>query len=380
MNSDNLPLPAPRAPTVLGQLRERIRYLHYSMRTEDAYVHWVGQFIRFHKMRHPAQMGAAEVEKFLMWLVAERNVAASTHKQALSSLLFFYGKVLQVDLPWLKEIGRPRLQRRLPVVMTRDEVDRVLGFMEGEFQLLAQVLYGTGMRITEALQLRTKDIDFDHRAIIVREGKGGKDRVVMLPQLVVPGLRAQLARSREVWAADHAADKAGVYMPYALERKYPRAGASWPWFWVFPQDHHSADPRSGVVRRHHLYDQTFQRAFKRALVRAEIMKPATPHTLRHSFATHLLQAGYDIRTVQELLGHANVETTMIYTHVLKVGGGGVRSPLDLPRAQEPVAPYVVGESGRSPARPCRDRSPLLLPFAAARARMAGAGGERQPRI
>jgi integron integrase len=333
MPANSQELPALQATTILGRLRERIRYLHYSIRTEDAYVYWVRQFIRFHKMRHPGEMGALEVEGFLMWLATKRNVAPSTHRQALAALLFLYGKVLEIDLPWLQEIGRPRTQRRLPVVLTKEEVQRVLGLMEGEYQLLAQLLYGTGMRITEGLQLRVKDIDFDHRAVIVREGKGGKDRVVMLPQRVVPGLREQLARSRELWSADQAVGRAGVYMPYALDRKYPRAGGSWAWFWVFPQDHHSADPRSGVVRRHHLYDQTFQRAFKRALIRAEVFKPATPHTLRHSFATHLLQSGYDIRTVQELLGHANVETTMIYTHVLKASGGGVRSPIDtLPEA------------------------------------------------
>ncbi len=204
-----------------------------------------------------------------------------------------------------------------------------LTLLQGEHRLLAQLLYGTGMRIHEALQLRVKDVDFEHQAIVVREGKGGKDRVVMLPQSLVPALREQLGRARVLWAADQAQGNGGVAMPDALERKYPRAGSSWTWFWVFPQATHSTDPRSGVVRRHHLYDQTFQRAFKRAVQEAGIQKPATPHTLRHAFATHLLQAGYDIRTVQELLGHADVSTTMIYTHVLKVGGGGVRSPADL---------------------------------------------------
>ena len=214
------------------------------------------------------------------------------------------------------------------MVLSADEVLRVLTLLAGEHRLLAQLLYGTGMRISEGLQLRVKDVDFERRTLIVRCGKGGKDRALMLPDAVVPALREQLARARVLWAADAAAGRAGVSMPDALARKYLRAGASWAWFWVFPQADHSTDPRSGVVRRHHLYDQTFQRAFKRAVLHAGIETPATPHTLRHSFATHLLQSGYDIRTVQALLGHADVSTTMIYTHVLKVGGGGVRSPLD----------------------------------------------------
>ncbi|MFG6442808.1 integron integrase [Roseateles sp. LKC17W] len=321
-------LPPLRAPKLLDQLRERIRYLHYSRRTEQAYVHWCRAFIRFHGLRHPADMGAAEVEAFLQWLAAERNVAASTHNQALSALLFLYIKVLELDLPWLVNIGRPTVRRRLPVVLAPDEVAAVLSGLEGEHRLLARLLYGTGLRLQEALQLRVKDVDFDHQALIVRGGKGDKDRVVMLPAALQAGLRAQLANGHAVWAADAAAGQGGVELPHALERKYPRAGHAWSWFWVFPQGHHSTDPRSGVVRRHHLYDQTFQRAFKRAVAAAGITKPATPHTLRHCFATHLLQGGYDIRTVQELLGHSDVATTMIYTHVLKLGGGAVRSPLD----------------------------------------------------
>ena len=328
MKSSTSQLPPLKSAKVLDQLRERIRYLHYSIRTEETYVYWVRAFIRFHRLRHPATMGGADVEAFLSWLVSSRNVAASTHKQALSALLFFFGKVLGVDLPWMTEIGRPRAKRRLPVVLTPDEVAQVFCFLEGEHRLFAQLLYGTGMRINEGLQLRVKDIDFGRGTIIVREGKGGKDRAVMLPQRLIPGLRGQLARARILWAADQEAGRGGVAMPDALDRKYPRAGASWTWFWVFPQDTHSVDPRSGVVRRHHMYDQTFQRAFKRALSCTGVAKPATPHSLRHSFATAVLQAGYDIRTVQELLGHSDVATTMIYTHVLKVAGGGVRSPMD----------------------------------------------------
>ena len=328
VKSSTPPLPPLLSVKVLDQLRERIRYLHYSIRTEEAYVYWVRAFIRFHGLRHPNTMGGAEVEAFLSWLASTRRVAASTHKQALSALLFFFGKVLAIDLPWMQEIGRPRTKTRLPVVLSPDEMARVLCALKGEHRLFAQLLYGTGMRISEGLQLRVKDLDFGLNTIIVREGKGGKDRAVMLPQRLVPGLREQLARAWMLWSADQEAGRGGVAMPDALERKYPRAGTSWNWFWVFPQDTHSVDPRSGVVRRHHLYDQTFQRDFKRAVSVARIVKPATPHSLRHSFATTLLQTGYDIRTVQELLGHADVATTMIYTHVLKVGGRGVHSPMD----------------------------------------------------
>jgi integron integrase len=273
-------------------------------------------------------MAGPEIEAFLNWLVNERHVAASTHRQTLSALLFLYTKVLELQIPWLVEVGRPRVQRRLPVVLSQDEVAAIFRELDGAQRQFAQFLYGTGMRLSEALQLRIKDVDFAHRSVIVRQGKGGKDRVLMLPQSLVPAIREQLARAHALWTVDQVQGKGGVHMPDALDRKYPRAGSSWPWFWVFPQASHSTDPRSGVVRRHHMFDQTFQRVFKRAVHAAGITKPATPHTLRHAFATHLLQAGYDIRTVQDLLGHADVSTTMIYTHVLKVGGGAVRSPMD----------------------------------------------------
>lgn len=287
MQSSPSPLPPLRSVKVLDQLRERIRYLHYSVRTEEAYTHWVRAFIHFHGRRHPAEMGGAEIERFLSWLAVERNVAASTHRQALAALLFFYAKVLGQDVPWMQEIGRPRTQRRLPAVLSPSEVARVLQCLrDGEHRVLGQLLYGTGMRITEGLQLRVKDLEFDRGAIIVREGKGGKDRVVMLPRSLQASLQEQLARSRALWAGDRGAGAGGVWMPDALERKYPRAATSWPWFWVFPQATHSTDPRTGVIRRHHLHDQAFQRAFKRATHQAGVHKPATPHTLRHSFATH----------------------------------------------------------------------------------------------
>lgn len=321
-------LPTLRSPRLLDQLRERARLLHYSRRTEQAYVHWCRSFIRFHGLRHPALMGAAEVEAFLTSLVVERGLSASTHRQALSALLFLYSKVLGTQLPWMSEVGRPRVKKRLPVVLSQEEVAAVFRGLEGELRLFAQVLYGTGMRLSEALALRVKDLDFAHRAIVVRHGKGGKDRVLMLPDSLVPALRCQLSSAHALWCKDERDGRSGVEMPDALDRKYPRAGGSWPWFWVFPQATHSVDPRTGVVRRHHMFDQTFQRAFKRAVASSGVTKAATPHSLRHAFATHLLQAGYDIRTVQDLLGHADVATTMIYTHVLKLGGGAVRSPLD----------------------------------------------------
>ena len=321
-------LPPLTAVKLLDQVRERVRYFHYSIRTEEAYVYWVRGFIRFHGTRHPRDMGVADIERFLSHLATERQVAASTHKQALSALIFLYERVLCMDMPWLGEIGRPKSQRKLPVVLTPDETAAILGALEPKYQLVGQLLYGTGMRLLEGLRLRVKDIDFGHQAIVVRDGKGSKDRTVMLPVRLAAPLRAHLARIRQVWEHDRAAARAGVWMPGALEAKYPRHGQTWPWQWAFPTDDLCACPRTGVERRHHMADKTFQRAFKKAVALAQVSKPATPHTLRHSFATHLLQAHYDIRTVQELLGHADVSTTMIYTHVLKVGGGGVRSPLD----------------------------------------------------
>ncbi len=320
--------PPLQSQKILEQVRERVRYLHYSMRTEEAYLYWIRFFIRWAGVRHPRDMGADEVRDFLTFLAVRRGVSASTHRVALSALLFLYQKVLCFDLPWLDGLARPTVPRRLPVVLTQEEVGRIFALLSGDHAVLARLLYGTGMRITEAIQLRVKDVDFDHRAIVVREGKGFKDRVVMLPQSLVETMKQQLADARARWSQDVAANQAGVFMPHALEKKYPKAGASWGWFWVFPQSHHSRDPRSGVRRRHHMYDQTFRRDFQRAVQQAGIFKPATPHTLRHSFATHLLQSGYDIRSVQELLGNADVKTTMIYTHVLNVAGRGVISPLD----------------------------------------------------
>lgn len=338
------------SPTVLGRVRECIRLQHYSVRTEASYVYWVRKFLRFHRMRHPAQMGQEEVEAFLTWLAADQRVSAATHRQALAALLFLYTRVLRLDLPWLSNIGRPSEKRRLPVVLTPEEVAAVLSGLEGVHGLLGRLLYGTGMRMAEALQLRVKDLDFGHRSIIVRAGKGDKERVLMLPASLEAALRQHLESIQPMWAGDRSAGRPGVCLPTALDRKYPRAGQAWTWFWVFPQERVSRDPRSGTVRRHHLYPQTFQRAFRRAVLWQRLAKLATPHTLRHSFATHLLQAGYDIRTVQTLLGHADVSTTMVYTHVLRVGGAGVQSPVDR-LSLLPAIPTRRGcESGSSSSR------------------------------
>jgi integron integrase len=322
-------------PRLLESLRQQIRYMHYSLRTEEAYVQWVRAFIRFHGLRHPSELSQPEVEAFLSWLAAERQVAPSTHRQALSALLFLYQKVLRLDLPWMGDIGRPRTERRLPVVLSADEVLRVLAQLDVQGQqlraphgLVGRLLYGTGMRLLEGLRLRVKDIDFERRALVVREAKGAKDRIVMLPAALESPLRAQLVAAHATWADDRACGLPGVHVPHALARKYPRVAESWAWHWVFPQAQPGWDPRGACLRRHHLLEGNFQRVFRLAVVDAGIHKPASPHTLRHSFATHLLLSGYDIRTVQELLGHADVSTTMIYTHVLRLGGGAVRSPLD----------------------------------------------------
>ncbi len=329
MKPRNPPLQSVR---LLDQVRERIRYLHYSLSTEKTYLYWVRFFIlwhgRNHKMTHPRDMGAKEVEAFLTMLATERKVSASTHNQALSALLFLYREVLEADLPWLTNINRPTQTKRIPSVLTKDEVASLLAVMDGETALLARLLYGTGMRLMEGMRLRIKDVDFERHVIIVREAKGNKDRVVMLPRSLAPALRVQMLAARVRWEADRQVQAAGVQVPDALEVKYPRLGQTWGWFWMFPSPTLSTDPRSGVERRHHLFEERLQRSLKKAVALAGIVKLVSVHTLRHSFATHLLQSGTDIRTVQELLGHSDVSTTMIYTHVLKVAAGGTASPLD----------------------------------------------------
>ncbi|GHU36637.1 integron integrase [Betaproteobacteria bacterium] len=315
-------------PKLLDQVRERLRLKHYSIRTEHQYVQWARRFILFHQKRHPAEMGAAEVEAFLTHLAVQGNVAAATQNQALSALLFLYREVLGVDLPWLENVVRAKRPARLPVVLTRREVAAVLDRIQGTHGLMARLLYGTGMRLMECMRLRVKDVDFERAEILIRDGKGGKDRVTMLPQTLLAPLQVHLQARRQLYEEDSAKGMAGVYLPDALARKYPEAATNWGWQFVFVAGSYSVDPRSGEKRRHHMDEKLLQRAMKKAVLAAAIVKPATPHTLRHSFATHLLEGGYDIRTVQELLGHADVSTTMIYTHVLNKGGRGVASPLD----------------------------------------------------
>jgi integron integrase len=316
-------------PKLLDRMRTLMRTMHYSIRTEDAYVQWARRFILFHGKRHPSTMSAAEINEFLSHLAVDRNVSASTQNQALSALLFLYRELLGDDVPWLENLVRARKPERLPVVLTRDEVRMILGHMHGTTQLVARLLYGTGMRVLEALRLRVKDVDFDRHEIVVRRGKGDKDRRTVFPRTLAAPLREHLGRVRELHDRDVVEGFGTVWMPDALAVKYPNAGRSWPWQWVFPAACRSADPRQpGTVRRHHLGPHLVQRAVHQAVVAAGIAKQAAPHTLRHSFATHLLESGSDIRTVQELLGHSDVRTTMIYTHVLGMGANAVRSPLD----------------------------------------------------
>lgn len=344
-------------PKLLDQVRDRIRRKHYSLRTEEAYAHWIRRYIFFHGKRHPRAMGAAEVEKFLMHLAVAGRVSASTQNQAMSALLFLYKEVLGQTLPWLDNIESARRSKRLPVVLTREEVEALLQRVHGTAGLMLRLIYGTGMRIMECLRLRVKDVDFARGEIVIREGKGAKDRVTMLPASLVAPLTQHLARVKLLHGSDLRVGYGDVYLPFALARKYPNAGRTWAWQYVFPSSKRSIDPRSGVTRRWHAHETSIQRAMRQALHNAGISKPATPHTLRHSFATHLLQSGYDIRTVQELLGHNNVSTTMIYTHVLNRGGRAVLSPLDAPesvtgsmlpfQAREPRIPWGAAVSGTS---------------------------------
>ena len=316
-------------PRLLEQMRVVIRARHYSLRTEETYLGWVKRFILFHGKRHPRDMGAQEVQQFLSHLAVEGHVAASTQSQALSAILFLYQQVLQHDIGWLHDVVRAKQPQRLPVVLTRDEVAAVLRHLSGTPWIMATLLYGAGLRLMECIRLRMKDIDFAYNQIVVRDGKGQKDRVTMLPQHVKAALQQHLLDVQHLHTQDLDTDGGGVYLPYALERKYPNANHEWVWQYVFPAAQMSHDPRTGIVRRHHIHKLVLQRAVYAAVRKASISKPASCHSFRHAFATHLLEAGYDIRTVQELLGHRDVSTTMIYTHVLNRGGRGVKSPADL---------------------------------------------------
>lgn len=324
--SDGNTRPAPR---LLDQMRERIRYKHYSLRTEKAYVFWVRSFIRFHGLKHPKLMGAPEVERYLTHLATTRKIAPSTHKQALAAILFLYREVLAIELPWMGDIGRPKTSQHVPVVLSREEVASLLASLDPDYLLICSLLYGAGLRLQECLTLRVKDIDFARRIIYVRNGKGSKDRIVMLPAPLESALRSQISHSRTLWAQDRAAGVPGVEVPFALERKLKRAAEALSWHWLFPSAVLSFDSRTRIQRRHHQYPQTVARALRYATARARIEKRITAHTLRHSFATHLLDSGVDIRRVQELLGHSDVSTTMIYTHILNSSAAGLRSPMEL---------------------------------------------------
>ena len=319
------PLPKPR---FLDRVRESLRTRHYSVRTEKAYIGWIRRYILFHGKRHPAEMGAAEVSRFLTSLAVDRSGAASTQNQALSALLFLYREVLGQDLPWLDDLVRAKRPPRLPVVLTRDEVRSVLDRVEGVTALMAMLMYGAGLRVLECARLRVKDIGVSTNQIVVRGGKGDKDRVTMLPAAIKPELERHLARVRVQHQRDLADGAGWVELPYALARKYPQAGREWGWQWVFPATRMYVDRVTGQRRRHHLHESVLQRAVKYAARLAGITKHATCHAFRHSFATHLLEDGHDIRTVQELLGHNDVSTTMLYTHVLTRGPAAVRSPAD----------------------------------------------------
>lgn len=314
---------------LLDQYSEALRNRHYSLRTEKTYISWVRKYILYHNKRHPREMGAAEINEFITSLVNDRTVAASTQNQAISAIMFLYRNVLQMELDETKILPiRPTKPKRVPTVLSREEAKKVIARMDGVYQLMTQIMYGSGLRLMEVMRLRVKDLDFANHQIVVRDGKGENDRVTMFPNVLLEPLRLHLQQVKVQHELDLSKGYGTVYLPYALERKYPNASREFAWQYVFPAPVFSIDPVSGVKQRHHLNEANLQRAVKRAARLAKIDKPITPHTFRHSFATHLLENGYDIRTVQELLGHKDVKTTMIYTHVLQRGGLAVKSPLD----------------------------------------------------
>jgi integron integrase len=322
------PTPSPQQPKLLDRVREALRSRHYSHATEQCYCHWVKRFIFFHHVRHPAQMAEPEINAFLTHLAVKERVSASTQNQALSALLFLYRQVLGREIGDLGDVIRARKPKRLPVVMTRDEAKAVLGHLDGDKGLMAALMYGAGLRLMECLRLRVQDIDFERNELMVRDGKGSKDRRTMLPKSLKQPLLDHLRRVRTIHDGDLADGWGRVQMPGALDRKYPNAPADWRWQWVFPQENRWKNTKTGEQGRHHVHETILQRAVKEAVRKAGVVKHVGCHTFRHSFATHLLESGYDIRTIQELLGHKDVTTTMIYTHVLNRGGHGVRSPVD----------------------------------------------------
>jgi integron integrase len=315
-------------PKLLDQVRAVIRSKHYSRRTETTYIDWITRYVRFHETRHPRELGSADITAFLTHLAVECDVAAATQNQARSALLFLYREVLGIAIDAPQNVVAAKMPRRLPTVLTRDEVRALLVRMSGDHRLMAQLLYGSGLRLMECMRLRVKDLDFAQHQLTIRDGKGMHDRVTMLPDALTAPLQVHLQLVQRIFSEDVEQGYGTVYLPFALERKYQNANREWGWQYIFPADRLSADPRGGQIRRHHRDERGLQSAVKAAVRAADIAKPASCHTFRHSFATHLLENGYDIRTVQELLGHADVKTTMIYTHVLNRGGRGVRSPLD----------------------------------------------------
>ena len=318
-----------RPLTLVGQYRRTIRLRHYSRRTEEAYVGWLRRFVRFHKMQHPRALTPADVRAFLSHLSTDQSVSASTQNQALAALLFLYRDVLRMPLPWLAGIERAKRPMRLPSVLTREDAWRVIDGLSGTSRVLAILMYGSGLRLSEAVSLRVKDVDVESRSVTVRSGKGDKDRVTVLPERLVEPMTEQLNRAKHCWRRDLGDPRFEVELPGAMARKIPNAARQFPWYWVFPATRVYRDSSSGGLRRHHLHPTGVQRAVAQSARAARIQKRVSCHTFRHSFATHLLEAGYDIRTIQELMGHVDVSTTMIYTHVLNRGGRGVRSPADL---------------------------------------------------
>ena len=316
------------SPNLFDVVRSKIRVKHYSIRTEKTYISWIKSYLHFYSLQHPRELGAEQIEAFLTHLAVNRKVSASTQNQALSALLFLYKVVLEIELPYLDGVTRAKTSTRMPVVFTPEEASSVIQNLQPPYLLMARLLYGSGLRLMECVRLRIKDVDFHYKTITVRNGKGGKDRVTMLPDLVLDDLELQMVKTRELHTLDRQTGHGLVYLPFALDKKYPNASGEWGWQYVFPSQTRSVDPRSGVERRHHVSGQSLQRAVKRSIITTGISKQASTHTFRHSFATHLLQAGYDIRTVQDLMGHKDIRTTQIYTHVLERGGNAVKSPLD----------------------------------------------------
>lgn len=315
-------------PKLLDQVRNAMRVAHYSYRTEQSYIGWIKRYIFFYDKTHPQELNHTHIEAFLTHLAVVGKVSASTQNQALSALLFLYQQVLNIDLPFLDDITKAKRPKHIPTVLNHSEIKQLFLHLDGIHLLMAKLIYGSGMRLMDCLRLRIKDVDFERKEITIRDGKGSKDRITLLPHSLIEPLQEHLTKVKQQFERDKYNQLPAVETPFALAKKKPNAGKEWAWYWVFPSKTVSTDPISGIVRRHHTHEKALQRAIKKASLAANIAKPVSTHTLRHSFATHLLQSGYDIRTIQELLGHSDVSTTMIYTHVLNTNGLGVLSPLD----------------------------------------------------